>query len=457
MDYSYSTQLGPTEIRLLEVAPQRGSVDLHFRAKAFSRNTCPEYTAVSYTWGDEQATHKIFLDGAAFRIRPNLWHCLYNLARFASKENSMISRLHIWVDAICINQANLQERNDQVRKMDETYRDARIVSVWLGLVPNSPSTSTLRLPDKTLLSALDVDDLDWRSNALELANRPYWNRFWVIQEMLLATDVYLFCGNTAVEITEFKSMLCSETGISEFSHDVQQDQMQRSPALPLIIGRSPDRYPELYDTLQTLLSRHSQADCKDPRDRVYALIGLVSPDERQLLLRFFPNYSLSEEEVLILTLAHLTQIPWTELKSEDLLQDVVLDSSKVFSALKIASETKRRNLVQRTNEIDWIGLETRESLKFQLELSAMLHSPMPSDPAPPRLREIEAMLHHRYRERHRDNTAYGTLERASWDSSEMEIRDSRTKIYVRVIIVLIGTLAGSYWYGMLPHLPFGRR
>ncbi|KAL2202991.1 hypothetical protein CC79DRAFT_1192865 [Sarocladium strictum] len=461
MEYQYPTQLGPADIRLLKVVPRRAPVDLHFQVIDVPRKSCPKYTAVSYTWGDEQADHIIFLDGATFKVRANLWHCLHNLARFVSGTNSMISQHCIWVDAICIDQSNVQERNYQVRKMDETYRNASIVSVWLGLKPGAPPTAWLKQPNETLLKILDDMDLDWSENETNLANRPYWSRFWVIQEMLLAPHVYFFCGNEAKEITDFKNLLCDTAGIPMASDDLQQDQIHQFPALPLIIGRSPDRYPELYDPLHTLLIRHSQADCKDPRDRVFALLGLVSRDDHRLLARVFPDYSLSEDEVLIFTLAHLTQTPWNELKSKDLSEDIRLDKHKVFSALKIASYMKRLSLLQRANRIDWLHLEPVEDARYDLELSArphdaaMPHSVSLRDPLYPMSRETRALMISlnedaaaMLREAQRD---YGTLERNDWDASRRERRNGRTKIYVWTIIVLISTLTGLYCCSLKSH------
>ncbi|PVH98072.1 heterokaryon incompatibility, partial [Periconia macrospinosa] len=141
------------------------------------RTRATRYTAVSYTWGDGAPTESIFINGQHFSVRSNLWSCLYYMG-----QDRRAGWTHLWVDAICIDQGNDQERSAQVRVMDVIYRNAFSVSVWLGLPPSAERYRVLSEPIKTF----DDDDFDWFDSVQELANRPYWGRFWVIQEFLLA-------------------------------------------------------------------------------------------------------------------------------------------------------------------------------------------------------------------------------------------------------------------------------
>lgn len=105
--------------------------DLRFEIVHIKRDKAPPYTVISYTWGDGEVTLTIRLNGQTFYIRVNLWSCLYYLSLHAPHAQWT----HLWADAICINQNDAQERNTQVRLMDQTYRNATCVSVWLGLIP----------------------------------------------------------------------------------------------------------------------------------------------------------------------------------------------------------------------------------------------------------------------------------------------------------------------------------
>jgi len=80
------------------------------------------YNALSYTWGDESLKSRIIVNDKAFYVTFNLELALRNL------ETSK----HYWIDAICINQVDLEERNHQIQRMRDIYKSAQTVIVWLG-------------------------------------------------------------------------------------------------------------------------------------------------------------------------------------------------------------------------------------------------------------------------------------------------------------------------------------
>jgi hypothetical protein len=90
-----------------------------------SKSTKPIYKALSYTWGTAEGPKTIALDGMQVQVRENLWQALYHLR---SEEHELM----IWIDALCINQNDLQERGSQVSRMSAIYGIAKEVIVWLG-------------------------------------------------------------------------------------------------------------------------------------------------------------------------------------------------------------------------------------------------------------------------------------------------------------------------------------
>jgi hypothetical protein len=235
MDFVYS-DLEPNELRLLSPVLSSDNEDLCFNVSHVPRYKAPPYTAVSYTWGDFEPTGVIYLNGQAFKIRLNLWSCLHYLNPY-SREGLWD---HIWVDAICINQANDLERNAQVRLMDKTYTNARCVSVWLGLVPflegYQYQTSGLE-PTRTL----DRKGFNWEDSIDDLANRPYWSRVWVIQQVLLGLSVQLFCSRYWIDIKEFQSLLIHQPYINPwidvYDDDIRPAKTSLYSALPVLMGR----------------------------------------------------------------------------------------------------------------------------------------------------------------------------------------------------------------------------
>lgn len=83
------------------------------------------YTALSYTWGDYSDTRSIYLNGVRFNVTRNLHQALYNLRRQSEDR-------YLWVDAICIDQSNTNERSHQVGQMRHVYQHAENVIIWLG-------------------------------------------------------------------------------------------------------------------------------------------------------------------------------------------------------------------------------------------------------------------------------------------------------------------------------------
>jgi hypothetical protein len=258
------------------------------------------------------------------------------------------------VDAICTDQKNNEERTAQVRRMDTIYRDASAVSVWLGLPPPVEQYRSWHEPIRTFGEAgFDFDD-----QMSHLANHSYWTRFWVIQEFLLGRDVNVYCGNTRINWLDFKDTLglCAGVPLQIHQESMPKDFDSRPwRAFPLITGRHPDRHPEMHLPLSQLLVNHSTSECKDPRDRVFALLGLVKPDERVLLERFFPDYDMSEDDVVLIALAHVRQYN---------LEHDRVDDDTLFKGLGITDAKKRKMLERRVVYYDYMGDEVPRHYQF---------------------------------------------------------------------------------------------
>jgi hypothetical protein len=83
------------------------------------------YRCLSYTWDPQYPQHDVVVNGQTLRIGHNLWLFLRS-ARAAGID------VPVWIDAICINQSNVAERNGQVSRMGQIYSNAESVIVWLG-------------------------------------------------------------------------------------------------------------------------------------------------------------------------------------------------------------------------------------------------------------------------------------------------------------------------------------
>jgi Heterokaryon incompatibility protein (HET) len=110
------------EIRLVHIQPGLWDDPILCEIEIVSLNSspCPVYQTLSYTWGDSQATKPILLEDCLIDVKANLWAALRRL-RCADKTRV------IWIDALCINQTNIQEKNLQVMLMGKIYSSCREV------------------------------------------------------------------------------------------------------------------------------------------------------------------------------------------------------------------------------------------------------------------------------------------------------------------------------------------
>lgn len=346
MDFVYHNRLGSHELRLLRPLSNSGRI-LSFVVSEVPRGSAPLYTAASYTWGNDEVSEVIYLDGRAFPVRPNLWSCLYYLSLAATSS----AWNYIRADAICINQSDDVERSNQVSLMDQTYQNAVCVSAWLGLVP-IPNEYNVFLSQHPSPKRVESDGFNWADSMADLANRPYWSRFWVIQEFLLGRYVELYCSDNQINWLEFQSILCREAGIDQFGDAMGNDDTHGSidlhRALPLVMGRHVDKHPEMQQPLYDLIVLHHRSECKEQRDRVFALLGLIPLDERGLLGRFFPNYTIVDDHVLIITLAHLIMMRTCDGKPA-----ITPDCEQLFLGLGVDSKAQRGRLLRRAEEFDY--------------------------------------------------------------------------------------------------------
>ncbi|CAG8951517.1 hypothetical protein HYFRA_00007433 [Hymenoscyphus fraxineus] len=168
------TELGTNEaqIRLLEVLPGQGEDPVRCVLTSVNFDAIHEADALSYTWGLPPAMNIIFVNDEPFRIRNNLFNALLHLRRPSSG-------VMLWVDAICINQSDIDERNHQVQRMADVFGRARRVLAWLGPETESSREAFSFLSQTYLRSPYNRKELmdDPRWVALnDLCEIEYWKR-----------------------------------------------------------------------------------------------------------------------------------------------------------------------------------------------------------------------------------------------------------------------------------------
>lgn len=153
-----------------------------------------DYIALSYFWGEARThndVHQITVDHQRYWVRTNLW-------TFFQSARDLDNPLPIYIDAICLNQLDNEEREHQVTLMSEVYSHARRVHVWLG-TPHVEQDENLRSLQFDLAALIPHSSWNSRSSVglSYICSRNYWRRLWIVQELLLSKTASVHCGRHA--------------------------------------------------------------------------------------------------------------------------------------------------------------------------------------------------------------------------------------------------------------------
>jgi hypothetical protein len=271
----------PGNIRLIHILPSIGYNDIIECKMTPSatyhsyRADFQPYDALSYEWADARNVKEIILDGKTFYIRENLWHAMRRL-----RSDKPVT---FWIDAICIDQTNISERNHQVSQMSKIYANARRVIVWLGM--ESPSSwkafSCIGNYSRDPISwpAAIADD-SWEA-LVELCDRSYWHRLWIIQEVVLAKELQIFCGYSGIHWQELEKVCKNLSSIPELDGDPPIFKKVRTN-IAFQLVRIREARGRSQTTLRELLETCEKSLCADPRDKIYGLLGLAEDTRRSL-------------------------------------------------------------------------------------------------------------------------------------------------------------------------------
>jgi hypothetical protein len=290
------------------------------------------YEALSYTWGGTEKTNRIKINACKFDVTRNLYLALQYL-RLENEDRIL------WIDGLCIDQMNDKEKGHQVQQMGNVYRRAERVVVWLG--PATYNTNVLMDSIKQFeKESIDYSRNNWRSSdqarhiwsnvQLKLRNihsdvevrqrnglkllfkRPWFSRVWILQEVANARRAVVVCGVKSVSARTF-AIVPSLIGVTPPPHC--QSILDIMPG-PL---REESWWSQNRD-LRTLLLKFGKTAASDPRDNIYALLGISSDACNSDILR--AEYSKSVQEVIKDVVSFLLRCP--ELHDTKFLSDYTM-------------------------------------------------------------------------------------------------------------------------------------
>lgn len=313
--YKARLDSGQQEIRVLTLHPGSFDEPISCALETVSLKHRPHFNALSYVWGDARLRGDIILNGVSVSVTRNLEIALRHL-RSHPKRHVDTTATPLWVDAVCINQDDLDERHEQVRLMRSIYSLADRVVIWLGEGNADSDWAMERLSDHRFrddLPTLGTDprrltDDQIKASVVLLRNlgrRPWWTRIWVLQELVLASkDPVLVCGSRDM-LWSWNSLAVPllTLGGELFRFDPERwkriaGQVQSLPFVISSIHRwvtireryhqlGPMAFTEIFPALLSCLAT-------DNRDLVYGTLGLASLEES---MKITIDYRKPVEEV----------------------------------------------------------------------------------------------------------------------------------------------------------------
>ncbi|GIZ46852.1 hypothetical protein CKM354_000996100 [Cercospora kikuchii] len=318
-----------TQIRLLRIANEyrdpSAILECAFEIVKVDDLATTEYAALSYCWGDAstiQDIYAIIVNGQHFWVRSNLGTFIEQVGK------SYDLNVPIYIDAVCLNQLDNEERSDQVKLMAAVYTNAATTVVWLGNPRDEQMLNLLMLQQQLVESTLVPS---WTSQAMiglsYLCSKVYWKRLWVVQELLLSNNINIYCGELAFAWNEIARLAAPQDKIRHL-HNLEAASWWDCWSLPRPSALSEQSLLE--DTIcqgwhcalrlihyrekwwsrtsadrsaspcglpfHEALTAFQYQHCRDRRDKVYALLGLLD-DEGKVMIK--PNYHSSRHDLFI--------------------------------------------------------------------------------------------------------------------------------------------------------------
>lgn len=321
------------EIRLLEIIMDHRHDSLEFK---LHQNLALDdvksmYMALSYCAGDPKVTEEVIVNGLTFNVFSTAYAALQEVHRsqqLALAEGKHV-RCNIWLDQICIDQSDRIERSHQVELMREIYANAESVMVWLGHDTTDGSGARFLRQQLCLVAdyheqlrrgadeaqkleqlnlyVVETTKAHFQSlNGLKLKNTvegltaflssPWWTRCWVVQELVVAKEARLVFGINSLDWFSFSVGIVILDKTFKHLQSIFTGELDNGSSLSEENSKTIDSMLDRYDSIAvfsffdevkkmweesskpslTVMLEHSRGrESSDPRDRIFAFLGLV--------------------------------------------------------------------------------------------------------------------------------------------------------------------------------------
>jgi hypothetical protein len=229
------------------------------------------YEAISYTWGEPIFSHNLECEGKIIKVTATVDNLLRRLRKPATSRS-------LWLDSVCINQGDSEEKNVQVQMMGQIYSRALKVHVWLGEAePHDRVEWVFNFFREMAVSSHDDNEIlalrnPWEKDVDKTVDnflaRLWFGRRWILQEVVLAFDITVRCGQFKMPwkwLARGSEMLNSYSPAQGFLSPTSTHSLETIASL-----NTPSN-----QLLNMIFDLH-MSDCSDPRDRIFALYGMAT-------------------------------------------------------------------------------------------------------------------------------------------------------------------------------------
>ena len=303
------------QIRLITVLPPKDNGDPVLKLEHTAMEDADNaYSAISYTWGQDTPSHQVWIGDQYILLRENIWRFLLHYCRvhFRDMWVDLEEQDHprLWIDSICINQNDTQEKNLQVRLMARIFGQARSVLIWLSQISEqrspqkydyksfkrrrgSKNSSRFHYQTSTAhvynwRSLREIRDRIIPDDLVHLLRNPYWERLWIVQEIILARAAFIIMGYQLVAAAAVSDALHDDDAHNAFfgaGEEYSATAYGKDLTLMSVI-RKIVNFSGTYKTgrklpqpLDWLIKDFSSQKCYDPRDRIFGLLGMTRLSE----------------------------------------------------------------------------------------------------------------------------------------------------------------------------------
>ncbi|KAG4432968.1 hypothetical protein IFR05_011536 [Cadophora sp. M221] len=287
--------LGPDSIRMLRLKPCKDQSTAKIHCELFDYNLQDPsqrthlYDALSYVWGNPKVTVPIYVGEREHElpVTINLYAALLRL------RNCSLERI-IWIDAICIDQKNDEEKAQQIQLMAKIYSQACRVLVWLGVAADNSDQALeeIRAAGRKATHSCNNDTMQL------LLERDWFKRIWILQEVAAARHVLIMCGPTEIDGYAFCLGIDSLKSFFETRADLRTLIQSVTYLIRGAIFRT-GTLPQAICKLGELIDMYHNHEATLPHDRVYALLGMSGMESKDLRnAKMVPDYGDKWEELL---------------------------------------------------------------------------------------------------------------------------------------------------------------